>query len=346
MPFEIVRNDITNMQVDAIVNPASRGVKINPGVDLAVHKKAGPQLLEACAKIGDIQIGDAQITPGFGLDVQYVIHAPSPIWFDGTRGETKLLATTYRRCLDLALEQGCETVAFPLLGSGNHGFPKQKALEVAVQAMSHFLMEHDMHIYLVVFGEKSFALSEKLVQNVKSFIDEHYVEDYEAEIYSSPRYLSRMERYERIREAELLRTDEMCLGSAQACMPTIAEPDDLATFLKQKDDTFAVTLVDLIERSGKKNSEVYKKANVDKKLFSKIINNVKYHPSKQTAIAFAIALELDLEETQAFIGRAGYTLTHSSRFDLIIEYFIRKKNYNIFEINEVLFEFDEVLLGY
>lgn len=340
MPFEIVRNDITNMQVDAIVNPASRGVKINPGVDLAIHKKAGPQLLKARAKFGAIEIGNAQITPGFGLDAQYVIHAPSPIWFDGTKGEARLLEKTYRRCLELAVEQGCETVAFPLLGSGNHGFPKQKALEVAVQTFSSFLMEHDLHIYLVVFETESFALSEKLIQNVKSYIDEHYVEDYEAELYSSPY------KYSRSVEFNMLRREDMFLGSAKACTTTVSEPDDLATFLKQKDDTFAVTLVDLIERSGKKNSEIYKKANVDKKLFSKIINNVKYHPSKQTAIAFAIALELDLEATQDLIGRAGYTLTHSSKFDLIIEFFILNKNYNIFEINEVLFEFDEVPLGY
>ena len=189
-------------------------------------------------------------------------------------------------------------------------------------------------------GEQNASQFEQLIQNVRSYIDEHYVEDYEAEIYSSPY------KYSRSVEFNMLRREDMFLGSAKACTTTVNEPDDLATFLKQKDDTFAVTLVDLIERSGKKNSEIYKKANVDKKLFSKIINNVKYHPSKQTAIAFAIALELDLEATQDLIGRAGYTLTHSSRFDLIIEYFIRKKNYNIFEINEVLFEFDEVLLGY
>lgn len=189
-------------------------------------------------------------------------------------------------------------------------------------------------------GEQNTSQFEQLIQNVRSFIDEHYVEDYEAEIYSSPY------KYSRSTELRMLRREDMFLGNAKACATTANEPDDLATFLKQKDDTFAVTLVDLIERSGKKNSEIYKKANVGKKLFSKIINNVKYHPSKQTAIAFAIALELDLEATQDLIGRAGYTLTHSSRFDLIIEYFIRKKNYNIFEINEVLFEFDEVLLGY
>lgn len=195
-------------------------------------------------------------------------------------------------------------------------------------------------------GEQNTSQLEQLIQNVRSFIDEHYVEDYEAEIYSSPIHRDRMARYEMMRCEEFLQVDAMRLSSAKACATTANEPDDLATFLKQKDDTFSVTLVDLIERSGKKNSEIYKKANVDKKLFSKIINNVKYHPSKQTAIAFAIALELDLEETQDLIGRAGYTLTHSSKFDLIIEFFILNKNYNIFEINEVLFEFDEVPLGY
>jgi len=195
-------------------------------------------------------------------------------------------------------------------------------------------------------GEQNTSQFEQLIQNVRSFIDEHYVEDYEAEIYSSPIHRDRMARYEMLRCEEFLQVDAMRLSSAKACTTTANEPDDLAMFLKQKDDTFAVTLVDLIERSGKKNSEIYKKANVDKKLFSKIINNVKYHPSKQTAIAFAIALELDLEATQDLIGRAGYTLTHSSRFDLIIEFFILNKNYNIFEINEVLFEFDEVPLDY
>ena len=188
-------------------------------------------------------------------------------------------------------------------------------------------------------GEQNTSQFEQLIQNVKSYIDEHYVEDYEAEIYSSPIHRDRMARY------EMLRCEEMFLGSAKACATTTNEPDDLATFLKQKDDTFAVTLVDLIERSGKKNSEIYKKANVDKKLFSKIINNVKYHPSKQTAIAFAIALELDLEATQDLIGRAGYTLTHSSRFDLIIEYFILERIYDRFEINETLLAFDQQLIG-
>ena len=339
MPFEIVRNDITKMQVDAIVNPASRKPRFNPGVDMTIHKKAGPELLKARTLIGNIEIGDAAITPGFDLDANYVIHAPSPIWFDGTKGEADLLLTSYNSCLELAVENRCESIAFPLLGSGNHGFPKQKAIQIAINAFSSFLMEHDIHIYLVVFNKESFVLSEKLVQHVASYIDENYVEAYEEEFSYT------VNRRSRFRYRELL--EKKCMSIEGPCEPTPAPaPDNLKAFLKQKDAGFAVTLVDLIERSGKKNSEIYKKANVDKKLFSKIINNVKYHPSKQTALAFAIALELDLEETQDLIGRAGYTLTHSSKFDLIIEFFILNKNYNIFEINEVLFEFDEVPLGY
>ena len=340
MPFEIVRNDISKMQVDAIVNAASRRVRINPGVDSAVHKKAGPQLLEARRAIGDIAIGDAAITPAFGLDAEYVIHAPSPIWFDGTKGETTQLSQDYLRCLALAIEKGCETIAFPLLGAGNHGFPKDKALQTAVNVFSSFLLEHEMHIYLVVLGKESFALSGKLFRNVKSFIDEYYVDEYELETYSLPRGNMRIES---CRTQSVNKQKKEFLPSFGST--SVEENDDLTIFLKKKDASFAVTLVSLIEKSGKTNSQVYKKANVDRKLFSKIINNVNYHPTKQTAVALALALELSYEQTQDLIGRAGYTLTRSSKFDLVIEYFLRKKYYNIFEINEVLYDFDLPLLG-
>ena len=180
---------------------------------------------------------------------------------------------------------------------------------------------------------------QELVQRVASYIDEHYVGVYEQEIFREERCRRVECREPGVRSKELL-----CPSAAMSLSEDL--PDDLEVFLEQKDAGFAVTLVDLIQQRGKKNSEIYKKANVDKKLFSKIINNVNYHPSKQTAVAFAIALELDLKQTQDLIGRAGYTLTHSSKFDLIIEFFIEKKHYNIFEINEVLFAFDQVLLGY
>ena len=175
---------------------------------------------------------------------------------------------------------------------------------------------------------------QELVQDVASYIDKHYVGAYELETFHE-------EKSQRVARREpSVRSKEMRCPSAAMSLP-----DDLDEFLRQKDAGFAVTLVDLIQQSGKTNSEIYKKAKVDKKLFSKIINNVNYHPSKQTAVAFAIALELDLKQTQDLIGKAGYTLTHSSKFDLIIEFFIKKKHYNIFEINEVLFAFDQVLLG-
>ena len=301
MPFEIVRNNIADMQVDAIVNAASRSVKINPGVDLAIHKKAGPELLKAREVIGEIAIGDAAITPAFRLNANYVIHAPSPAWIDGTKGEAKLLLKIYQRCLELAVEHKCESIAFPLLASGNKGFPAQKAIQIAVRAFSDFLMEHEMQIYLVVFSKESFSLSEKLVQSVASYIDQHYVDEYEREFGASLERRRRQDRFESAIQAP----KRMVLDACPAAMASV--PNDLDVFLKKKDAGFAVTLVDLIQRSGKKNSEVYKKANVDKKLFSKIINNVNYHPSKQTAVAFAIALELNMAQTQDLIGRAGYT---------------------------------------
>ena len=347
MPFEIVRNDIANMQVDAIVNPASRRVRINPGADRAIHKKAGPDLLEARRKIGDIAVGDAAVTPAFGLDAKIVIHAPSPIWLDGLKGERGQLVKTYRRCLQLALEHGCESVAFPLMGAGSHGFPKDIALKTALAVFSDFLMEHDMQVYLVVFGEESYKVSSKLVHNVASYIDKHYVDAYEQETFGMNARREQAQRYAKYKLSRL-QEDAPFLEPTCAVSAATAEAeieDDLTGFLKKKDASFAVTLVSLIERSGKKNPEVYKKANVDKKLFSKIINNVNYHPNKQTAVAFAIALGLNLEQTKDLIGRAGYALTHASKFDLVIEYFILKKNYNIFEINEVLFELDLPLLG-
>lgn len=346
MPFEIVRNDIANMQVDAIVSAASHRPQVTSATAQAIHRKAGPELLKARESLGYIVTGEAAITPAFNLDTRFVIHAPSPRWLDGAHGEQDLLRKTYLRCLNLALEKGCESIAIPLLATGNNGFPQQIALQIAVDTFTSFLFEHDMHIYLVVFNKESVVLSEKLVQSVASYIDQNYVDELELEF--------RSRNIRRRQESTLLR--EMCLSSEAVCATSpklkseacekSSAPTDLTTFLKQKDASFAVTLVDLIERSGQKNSEVYKKANVDKKLFSKIINNVNYHPSKQTALAFAIALELNLKQTQDLIGRAGYTLTHSSKFDLIIEYFILNKVYSVHKINEVLFEFDQVLLGY
>lgn len=342
MPFEIVRNDITNMQVDAIVNAASRLPRVNAGVDSAIHKKAGPSLLEARKQIGYIRPGTAAITPAFALDAEYVIHAATPVWTDGMHGELKLLRQAYDMCLSLAVKNNCDSIAFPLLASGNHGFPQSKALQVAIGAFSEFLMEHEMQIYLVVFGKDSVKLSEKLVHNVACYIDENYVDAYEQETYGGINEDRRRDRYRMRCDIEM---QEECM--AAPCAPMLCAKSSLSLdeFIKEKDAGFTETLLSLIKKSGKKNSVVYKKANISKQHFSKLINDPDAKPSKPTAIALALALELDLEGTRDLIGRAGYALTNSSTFDLIIRYFIEHKQFNVIEINIALYEFDQSLLG-
>ena len=342
MPFEIVRNDITKMQVDAIVNAASRFPRVNAGVDSAIHKKAGPDLLEARKEIGYIPPGTAAVTPAFCLDAKYVIHAATPIWVDGYQSEEALLRQTYDACLHLAVEKDCQSIAFPLLASGNHGFPKGVALQAAIGAFSRFLMEQEMQIYLVVFSKDSVSLSEKLVHSVACYIDEHYVEAYELETYGDVRESSRRNRYQqrRIREEPIEAMMAPC-----APMPCRESALSLDDFLKTKDAGFSETLLRLIDASGHKDSTVYKKAHVSKQHFSKIRNNPNHKPTKETAIAFALALELDVAQTNDLIGRAGYTLSNSSKFDLIIRYFIEQKKFNIVEINLALYEFDQTLLG-
>ena len=343
MPFEIVRNDITNMCVDAIVNAASRFPRVNPGVDSAIHKKAGPALLTAREQIGYIEPGSAAITPAFDLDAQYVIHAATPTWEGGLQNELRLLRNAYYQCLHLAKQHNCESIAFPLLASGNHGFPKGTALNIAISVFSDFLLENEMHIYLVVFSKESFQLSENVVKYVTSYIDEHYVEAYEQEIYKDVDHRSRRESPRSIRRIEPRATcAEM---SAPTVCSSVGYTSDLDEFLKKKDAGFIEALLDTIKKRGLKNSEIYKKANVSKQNFSKLVNNPNATITKTTAVAFALALELNLAQTRDLIGRAGYTLTNSSIFDLIIQYHIENKIYNIVTINVVLYEFDQALLG-
>jgi len=359
MPFEIVRNDIVNMRVDAIVNTANPKVRIGHGVDAGIHKKAGPRLLEARAAIGSIAVGDAAVTPGFDLDAKYVIHTVGPVWQEGTCGEEALLRQCYDRALALAWENRCESVAFPLISAGTYGFPKSVALQVAISAFSTFLMDHDMQIYLVVFSREAVELSEKLFRAVSSFISDTYVfarelEEHElsADQISDEEDLRAIKaarfRARRLRQSyDVREAESIAHPMAIAGMPVsgMAREDALMQLLRETDAGFSETLLKLIDRTGKKDSEIYRKANVDRRLFSKIRNNPDYQPTKATALAFALALELDLAETRDLIGRAGFTLSHSSYFDIIVEFFIRERNYDVFELNEVLFKFDQPLIG-
>ena len=344
MPFSIVRNDITHMNTDAIVNTANPQPVIGSGTDARIHAKAGPRLLQARQKIGSIPRGQAAITPAYDLPAKYVIHTVGPVWTDGTQNEEALLRSCYDNALALARKHRCRSIAFPLISTGTYGFPRDKALQIAISAFSDFLLQQDMQITLVVFHKEAWQLSEQLFQGLRSYIDQHYVDAWELSTYG-PEGNTRRQIRQRRRDLELYSAscvrEEMppCAAAPKAMGATL--PD----WLKQADAGFSETLLKLIDQSGHKDSTIYKKAHISKQLFSKIRNNPHYQPTKPTAIALALALELDLEQTRDLIGRAGYALTNSSKFDLIIRYFIEQRNYNVMEINLALYEFDQSLLG-
>ena len=328
MPLIIVRNDITKMSVDAIVNAAKESLLGGGGVDGCIHRAAGPELLQECRTLGGCRTGEAKITKAYRLPCQYVIHTVGPVWNGGSHGERELLVSCYRTSLALAKEHNCETAAFPLISSGIFGYPKDQALRVAVDTIGEFLLHNDMTVYLVIFDRAAYQIGNKLFADIAAYIDDHYVDAHTD---------SRRERMRRMGVVE----SRMLTAYEDAPMATSGLDEALAHL----DAGFSEMLLKLIDRSGKKDAEVYKKANVDRKLFSKIRNNPDYKPSKPTAVAFAIALELSLPETRDLIARAGYAFSPSSKFDVIIEYFIMQRDYDIFRINEALFAFDQSLLG-
>lgn len=334
MPLQIVRNDITKMDCDAIVNAANSRLRGGGGVDGAIHRAAGERLDEECGTLGGCKVGQAKITKGYDLPCKYIIHTVGPRWFGGRFGEKGKLASCYRQSLRLAKEYGCESVAFPLISTGSYGYPKNQALQVAVSEISEFLMDNDMLVYIVVYDKDGFQASKKLISDIEEYIDECYVEAHS---------------YGRRRGADLF-SDDTCLDSQMpmpSCAPAAAfsATQSLDELVMSIDESFSQMLLRKIDEKGMTDSQCYKKANIDRKLFSKIRSDVNYKPSKTTAIAFAIALELPLEEAKDMLMKAGFALSHSSKFDIIIEYFIKNGNYDIFEINEVLFSFDQSLLG-
>ena len=338
MPFEIVRNDITKMKVDAIVNSANPHVFIGDGVDGAIHAAAGPKLFEARKIIGDIPVGSAVATPAFKLNAEYVIHTVGPIWRGGTEHEIESVKECYKNALKVALEKKCKSVAFPLISTGTYGFPKSEALQTAISVISEFLLLHDMKVFLVVYDRTSYSLTEKLFTAVAEYIDDNYIEEH-PEYYQNRRRGQELDVCEDEAFAPIIQADEPYESK------TLKSERSLDDLMDELEESFSQSLLRLIDEKDKTDVEIYKKANVDRKLFSKIRSNKDYKPSKVTAIAFALALGLNLDETKDLIGRAGFALTHSTKFDIIIEYFIEQENYNVFEINEVLFAFDKVLLG-
>ena len=348
MPFVILRNDITRMAVDAIVNTANPRPIIGAGTDAMIHEAAGPELLKARQIIGSIEPGHAAITPAFGLQAKYVIHTVGPVWRGGNQGEEALLRRCYTESLTLAAKKQLETIAFPLISTGQHGYPKEKALPVATGAIRAFLEDHpDMTVYLVVFDRDAFALSSQLFERVEQFVDEAYVDVR----MNDPRWMLSRRAMEN-RPAPMADVEQCAPSLPRAPHPQaprpveqVDAPPGLEQMLARMDEGFSQTLLRLIDERGMKDADCYKRANIDRKHFSKIRSNPAYQPKKTTAVALAIALRLSLEETRLFIGRAGHALSRASVFDVIVEFFISNGLYDIDQINQVLWAYDMPTLG-
>lgn len=329
MPLQIIRNDIIKMSVDAIVNAANTSLLGGGGVDGCVHRAAGPELLAECKTLHGCETGSAKITKGYRLPCKYVIHAVGPRWRDGRHQEKELLECCYRTSLNLAKEYGCQSVAFPLISSGIYGYPKDQALKAAVDTISAFLLGNEMMVYIVIFDRKAYQIGGKLFADIAAYIDDRYVEEHTDSLAEQRRWLEASAPAWMVPEA-------ICKSYSSQSLEEV---------LGQIDESFSEMLLRKIDESGMTDVQCYKKANIDRKLFSKIRSDKYYRPSKPTVLALALALELPLAQMQEMLGKAGFILSHSSKFDIIVEYFIERGNYNVYEINEALFAFDQSLIG-
>ena len=376
MPFYIVKGDITEFHCDAIVNAANNSLLGGGGVDGAIHKAAGPELLSECKTLGGCPTGEARLTKGYDLPCKYVIHTVGPIWRGGSKGEEEKLYSCYIESLKLAKAQGCSSVAFPLISAGAYGYPKDKALAVATRAITCFLIDCEMDISLVLFDKKGITFKTAKYGGLESYIRDFSAQsttaggEMRAKLHSLAMGLSKLGEKKKpsdsalpkhpappysaahasyIADADECDEDDECdeplfdAEPTQEFTPVISH--ELERAVKGLDESFSAALIRLIDERGMTDSECYKRANIDRKLFSKIRSNASYKPSKPTAVAFAVALNLNLDETNDLLRKAGYALSHSSVFDVVVEYFIKNEYYNIYDINEALFYYDQSLLG-
>ena len=367
MPFKIVRNDITKMQCDAIVNTANDYPTVGSGCDHAIYTAAGfDELLKyRREKIGFVEKGEAFITPAFNLNARYIIHAVSPVFIDGNSGEEEKLRSCYQKSLQLAYENKVESIAFPLISTGAFGYPKEEGMRIAVDEINAFLLRAKMLIYLVVFDSKSTKLGENIYPDLESYIDHNYVYEKREEEYGD-RYFgslnsnqdgfdayvseravmeqrlaeNRIKGAKRLAKVNYSEPVEMCMAEPMAAREAEADFDfyekhesKLQERMEHMSDTFSEYLLYLIEDKGMTNAEVYKRAIVDKKVFSKLKNNSDYHPQKMTAMCLCIGALLNLDETKDLLARAGYALSPCDKTDVIFSYFIENKIYDMIELD-------------
>lgn len=345
MPFKLVRNDITRMKVDAIVNTANEAPLYSTGVDTAVYMAAGEkELLEARQKIGFMKEGDVAITPGFKLPAKYVIHAVSPCYMGGGIGEEERLRSCYKKSLQLAKEHQCKSIAFPLISSGNFGYPKEEAMRVAVDEINAFLLKNDMQVYLVVFDKKSTELALKLNPALEAYIDHNYVNELQEKEYGERLFQSLSEElpscstYKMQRETIESRKLSASQSWDEYCDFLEENESALEERMRHMADTFQEYLLYLIETKYLSNAEVYKRAIITKQLFSKIKLNKDYHPDKGTAMRLCVGAMLSLDETVDLLARAGYALSPCDKRDIIFSFFIENKVYDMIEIDIALEE--------
>ena len=353
MPFQIIREDITKVRADAIVNTANPHPTYGRGTDYAVYKAAGEEkLLAERKKIGEIAVGEAAVTPAFGLSAKFIIHTVGPVWKGGTENEFADLSSCYRKSLLLAKQLGCESIATPLIAAGNYGFPRKEALDIALDEIKSFLDdEDDIDVTLVVFDKSVYEISSELEDGVTAYIDEktakqlyesEYLNGYGPSADKVPSYNSY------VGSAPSAEGLPKASAKRKIGLPSFGfgrRKRKLEDLDKNLGESFQECLFRHIGEAGLSNAEVYKKANIDRKLFSKIQKDKYYHPKKQTALAFAFALQLNLDETCDLIGRAGYALSDSNLFDLIVGYCIEKGIYDLFTVNAILFDKDQMLIG-
>lgn len=349
MPLEIVyRRDITKIECDAIVNAANSSLLGGGGVDGAIHAAAGPGLLEECRTLGGCETGDAKMTKAYDLPCKYVIHAVGPVWGGGGHGEEELLRSCYRRSLELAEENGCESVAFPLISAGVFGYPKNEAFAVAVDEIGRYLRTSDLNVIITVFFHSGELARTRLYERLRERIYRSEPAAYGAAAARPPAPSAKPARRATFRSKKEKRPEASFAFMAEDRVETSLE-DRVETSLEERlktiDESFSQMLLRKIDELGMTDAECYRRANIDRKLFSKIRCDVNYKPSKPTALAFAIALQLPLKEARELLMKAGFALSPSSRSDIIVEYFIENGVYDIFEINQALFVFDQPLLG-